>query len=273
MSSTNSKATRLRISLHSIAERLVQLTRQVPINYFDPFDYGVVVFAPKFHWGEPPVKARVLQHEIKREYEKWIELVKVVFAKAPNDVSNKLDEADKKLRKWLELETSWSLTSNLNENELTLRKDINEFDELIRILEVSPSTEIIVIPDTNSIVAEPDPRIYRSLVGATNFTFLLLPTVLGELDNLKNNHRNPDFREKVKKSISRIKGWRNQGSLISGVTVDGNITVRAVAPEPDMESTLSWLDSGVSDKFHSYYATIAHLESTTAASSLRSYPL
>ncbi len=193
------------------------------------------------------MEARALQHDIKREYEKWIELVKVVFAKAPNDVSNKLEESDKQLRKWIELETNWALTSNLAENEQNLRKDINEFDELIRILEVSPSSEIIVIPDTNSIVAEPDPRIYRSLVGATNFTFLLLPTVLGELDNLKNNHRNPDFREKVKKSISRIKGWRNQGSLISGVTVDGNITVRAVAPEPDMESTLSWLDSGVGD--------------------------
>lgn len=247
MSSSNSKAERLRIALHSMTERLIKLTHQVQIEYFERSGYGFTVFAPNFYWEEPTVKARSLQIDIKREYEQWLEIVKVVFAKAPNDVLDQLNSADKQFRMWLELESNWSLTPDPNKNEQILQKDISEFDKLIQILEASASNEIIVIPDTNSIVAESDPCSYRSLLNATSFTFLLLPTVLGELDNLKNNHRNPDFREKVKKSISRIKGWRKQGSLINGVTVDKSIIVRATASEPNMKSTLSWLDPEVGD--------------------------
>jgi predicted ribonuclease YlaK len=60
-------------------------------------------------------------------------------------------------------------------------------------------------------------------------------------------HRNPDVREKAVKVIARIKGWRRQGSLLEGVTVDGTITVIAVAEEPNMRQTLSWLDSENAD--------------------------
>ena len=99
-----------------------------------------------------------------------------------------------------------------------------------------------MIPDTNAIVGNPDPTLYRTLADDGSFIFLLLPTVLAELDELKNTHRNPEFRDKVNKTITRIKGWRNQGNLRGGVTVDATITVRAIAIEPDMHNTLAWLD-------------------------------
>lgn len=105
----------------------------------------------------------------------------------------------------------------------------------------------MVIPDTNAIVGNPDPADFRTLAGGGSFTFLLLPTVLSELDQLKNNHRNEAFREKVKKVITRIKGWGKQGSLLEGVTVNKNITVKAVANDPKMEHALSWLDSEIMD--------------------------
>ena len=76
---------------------------------------------------------------------------------------------------------------------------------------------------------------------------MLLPTVLGELDKLKILHRNPDVRDKAKKIIRRIKGWRKQGSLVEGVKVDKTITVMVEFKEPDMANTLSWLDSENSD--------------------------
>ena len=100
----------------------------------------------------------------------------------------------------------------------------------------------ILIPDTNAIVSNPSPTQYRPIAGNGNFVFLLLPTVLAELDALKNTHRNPVFREKVNKVITRVKGWRNQGTLRNGVTVDRTITVRAIAIEPSMKDTLKWLD-------------------------------
>ena len=73
---------------------------------------------------------------------------------------------------------------------------------------------------------------------------MLLPTVLGELHRHEIEHRNEVVREKAKKIITRIKGWRNQGSLAAGVVVDSSIAVKASHSEPDMENTLSWLDTG-----------------------------
>jgi predicted ribonuclease YlaK len=75
----------------------------------------------------------------------------------------------------------------------------------------------------------------------------LLPTVLGELDKLKIEHRNPEVREKARKVIDRIKGWRKQGALVDGITVDKSIKVKAASREPDLKHTLSWLDASNND--------------------------
>jgi len=47
--------------------------------------------------------------------------------------------------------------------------------------------------------------------------------------------------------VKRIKGWRNQGNLSQGVTVDKTITLMAVANEPNFENALSWLDKDNDD--------------------------
>ena len=114
--------------------------------------------------------------------------------------------------------------------------------EILAIIEASGPMPPVLIPDTNAIAGNPDPTQYRTITGDGSFIFLLLPTVLAELDDLKNTHRNPDFREKVNRVITRVKGWRKQGTLRNGVTVDRTITVKAVAIEPDMQDTLPWLD-------------------------------
>ncbi|MDB5978273.1 MAG: hypothetical protein JWR07_5033 [Nevskia sp.] len=74
------------------------------------------------------------------------------------------------------------------------------------------------------------------------FEFLLLPTVLKELDGLKMLHRNPEVRDKAKRAITRIKGWRAQGPLLEGVIADKTIRIRAVHNEPDVSKSISWLD-------------------------------
>lgn len=142
----------------------------------------------------------------------------------------------------MELDPNWSLSDNRLENERKLREDVKELERLLDILEASRADDLILIPDTNSLLVSTDPVKYSSIAGEKSFVFLLLPTILRELDELKILHRNTDVREKSKKVITRIKGWRTQGSLLSGVTVDKTITVQTIANEPNMESTLSWLD-------------------------------
>lgn len=94
---------------------------------------------------------------------------------------------------------------------------------------------------------QPGPPTWADAVGTEEFTVLLVPGVLAELDEQKTNHRNEPVREKARGFSNRIKGWRNRGSLARGVRVQGKVFVRVVAREPDFDNTLSWLDPGVTD--------------------------
>jgi hypothetical protein len=230
-----------------MTDQLVALIRGVPIRYFDRYAGGVVAVFPEYYWGEPTPEQRNAQLSIKRDYEEWIDLLRCILRKATDEVAGRIREADESFRIWLELGSNWSLSPDAGANERKLREDASRFSAILDILDSGAPNEVIVIPDTNSLVGTPEPPQYRPIAGRDNFVFLLLPTVLGELDELKNLHKNPDFREKAKKVIIRIKGWRTQGSLRDGVTVDRTITVMAIANEPDMEGALSWLDPKVRD--------------------------
>lgn len=206
-----------------------------------------MIVAPNHYWDKPSAVQQAALHSIKRSYEEWIELLQSVFRSAPNDVERILKDTDTQFRLWLELKPNWSLDASPNQNEAKFRSDASQFERLLEILDSVAGSGVIVVPDTNSLVGNPDPVDYRGIAGRDTFTFLLLPTVLSELDDLKNLHRNPDFRDKAKKVITRIKGWRNQGSLRDGVTVHGTITVRAIANDPNMSKSLSWLDPDIQD--------------------------
>ncbi|MFC1734575.1 PIN domain-containing protein [Candidatus Hydrogenedentota bacterium] len=237
---------RLRSKLEEISDGLMTLMPDAPIERRAELD-GILVVAPGCYWGELSASLQSKQIELKREYDSWAELLLLLFSNAPNDISRDLKGADSNFRTWSELGSNWSLSLDPSKNELNLREAVQKLEVLIDVLDASPCEEMLVIPDTNSLLSNPDPAEYEDVVDGESFTFLLLPTVLGELDQLKLLHRNPDVREKAKKVIGRIKGWRKQGSLASGITVNRSITVRTVASEPNMESTLSWLDGEIKD--------------------------
>jgi predicted ribonuclease YlaK len=147
----------------------------------------------------------------------------------------------------LELENNWSLSLDREHNEALLRGDVAMFEHILSVFDVTGAAEVLITPDTNALIASPDPVAYRGRVGPESFTFILVPTVLGELDRLKVDHRDPDVREKAQKAITRIKGWSQQGPLLNRVKVDKSMTIKALAREPDMQQTLSWLDANVPD--------------------------
>lgn len=244
MSQTTS--TKLRASLERMTNELVALIKGVPVKQMER-SYDVIVVAPNFYWGEANSKQRSAQLAIKRDFDGWIELLKIAVKGAPEDVMSELETAEESFRTWLELDSNWSLTPHPAQNETKLREDVHKFEQILSMLDANATSGVIIVPDTNAIIKEPDPVTYRTPAATNDFTFLLLPTVLSELDSLKNLHKNPDFRDKAEKVVTRIKGWRKQGSLSGGVTVAGTITVKAAHSEPDMESTLSWLDAGVPD--------------------------
>jgi hypothetical protein len=84
--------------------------------------------------------------------------------------------------------------------------------------------------------------------GAQRFTLILTATVVGELDRLKVEHRNPDFRAKAEGVINRLKSYRGRGELSRGVLLRPNVSsIKTIALEPNVEETLRWLDFGNDD--------------------------
>lgn len=237
----------LRTTLKRITDELAALIAQIPVRRFDRSG-GVIVVCPDYFWQDLTAEQSNVQLKIKRDFESWLERVKIMFRGSSEEVQYELQQAEAAFNTWIELDhNNWELTPDRAQNESHLRNDAAAFEKLTNILDPGKGSHVILVPDTNAIVKEPDPTQYRGLVGSDTFTFLLLPTVLSELDKLKNHHRNPDFRDKADKVVTRIKGWRKQGSLSTGVTVDKTIQVRALHNEPNMKNTLSWLDPYVLD--------------------------
>lgn len=218
---------------------------------------AVVYVGPRFFFGQLSTEQQRTQLDIKREYDRWIERVRVLFSGAPEKLKRQLDKIDRACSLWIEQKGNWAIRPDPDHN---VRKAKDDFAAAADLLDVLGADDVrsFVVPDTNSLLQNADPTAYRSVVGNDSFTFVLMPTVLRELDELKILHRNPDVREKAQKAITRIKGWRGQGALFDGVTVDRSITVKAIAQEPNVASTLSWLDPSSPDD--RIIASVLHLE-------------
>jgi PIN domain len=242
-----STTARVRDHVGSIVDRLSALIAQIPVVERQRTGGVVVYVGPDFHWGDLSPEHQAFQLELKREFDPLSELMRLLLHGASKELLERLDDADKHFREWLELQGwNWSLSCNTDRNVQAMRSSAEELGAILDVLEYTGSKELILVPDTNSLLGTSDPVTYRS-VEDSPFRFVLLPTVLGELDTLKTEHRNPDVRDKAKAAIKRVRGWRDQGPLLSGVTVDGTIVVQAIHREPDMETTLSWLDPTVKD--------------------------
>jgi len=239
-------STKLRTSLEAIEIQLCTLMETVPVIYVGNRGRAVNIIAPDYHWGDLSPGQQAKQLKLNREFGSWMELLSIVLRSAPDSLRKQIDSAEKGLRRWIEFQSNWLLDSTSGPNIEKMRKDIQNFHKILDVLDASGDGPVLTIPDTNFLLEHQDPIEYRQIAGP-EFTFVLLPTVLAELDDLKINHRNPDIRELAKKAIRRVKGWRNQGPLNDGITVDGSITVRALPQEPAMDQTLSWLDGLVRD--------------------------
>jgi predicted ribonuclease YlaK len=101
----------------------------------------------------------------------------------------------------------------------------------------------VVVPDTNALLKSADPSHYRGTIDSDAFRFVIVPTVLSELDGLKRTRASQPLGEKAEKVIRVIKGFRKQGSMLEGVTVAKTIKVLMIATEPRMSGLPSWLDS------------------------------
>jgi len=180
-------------------------------------------------------------------YLSWIEHLKLLFLDSPASMLQEIKDTDKFINEWIEKESSWSTPRTKEEAKNVFKVNVKPLFTLLDMLEKRDCDDWLIIPDTNAILTCPEIERYSEVISTKDYSVIFTPTVLAELDDLKVKSRDNDFREKVKSVINRIKGWRNQGSLLNGVTVHKTVKVRMLAKEPDFSNNLKWLESSNSD--------------------------
>lgn len=213
------------------------------IFYHDPNNNNSAVFilgADVYHWRKKDEKNQILARE---RYRKFYERFELLLEKAhPNTLKN-IQKSDKEIINLIEQNKAPISTES---GKTLFRNKSKVFRNYLSLLNTDNKKNIIV-PDTNSIIQYPEPTSYVSISGTKEFEFVILPTVLSELDKHKNTHRSDDFRQKVGSVIRRLKGYRKQGDVLTGVTVNKTISIRMIATEPNFSKTLSWIDSENND--------------------------
>ncbi len=203
---------------------------------------SVLIIEPSQYWDSPTEIEQTLQIKLKKSYGVWIETFKLFTENSPEASKRKMVQTDKFVTNWIEKKNDWGIPNTIPEAKNKFETEIKFFYETLNLYANNGEKEIIVIPDTNALIEEPDPKSYKTITTSDKLTIIFLPTVLSELDDLKIKSSNPDFQKKVKAVISRLKGYRQQGNLIDGVMVEKTIKLKMVASEPNFERTLSWLD-------------------------------
>ncbi|MFN0170965.1 MAG: PIN domain-containing protein [Bryobacteraceae bacterium] len=239
---------RLADELDKIEADIVDLWRKGSIEEFRNHPYsGIVVFTHPYHWKSLPAEHRGLQAKLLGTYKHWFELFNHCHQQHSSDVRDEIKETDSYVISAIELQTSWATEATVDGNAAYLAKRLTVFRQLLA--HPAPGTpELVLVPDTNALLQSPDPAHYADVVvGTKSFKFALAPTALSELDQIKQLRGHQPVGEKAEKAIRLIKGWRNQGSVLEGVTVAKTITVQMIPTEPRMSKLPSWLDADNKD--------------------------
>ena len=238
-------AMRLRQQLQDIEKRMMNLLDVSTTHSRSDPASSIIVIGPPYGWDKANARQEQLQFEIKESYLTWFEQFSLLFRNAPKVVQKRIEETNKFVVQWIEREINWDIKPTIEENKQKFREKVQVFYQ--RIPDVPDNCEVILVLDTNALIVSPEPSSYSQVAGKDKYQFVIVATVLGELENLKVRVHDITFRNKVKSVIKRIKGWRKQGNLLQGVTVNKTVTVKAEAPEPDFKETLHWLDSSNKD--------------------------
>ena len=237
---------RLIDELDSIIPIVDTLLDNSSIIYRDPNDdfrdsnFLFFSFASKYRWQDKDEKTQVL---LRKKYQKFYENFSLLLDKATPQIAKKVEDTNKETINLIEQNKA---PNSIEEGKSNFRDYAKVFKDFLNLL-TSLDKQILIVPDTNSIIKFPEPNQYCKIATSNKFQFVILPTVLSELDKLKITHRDDNFREKVKSVIKRLKGYRTQGDILEGIIINKTITIKMIATEPNLKNTLKWIDKENND--------------------------
>jgi rRNA maturation endonuclease Nob1 len=243
---------RLRAELADIRAEMDALLDASTIRNVNPntSDSAVVfVGAADWGWGPSDPALSVSQMRLAARYHAWFDRFGLLFTHPTPDVASDIKEVDEFVRRWTERPGTWdhSIPRTIDAAKQVAAKQFETFDRLLDIASRAGSDTLRLVPDTNAFIRNPDLASYACTAPSPTFTVHLAPTVLAELDDLKDRGRNQELRDQAQGVVRRLKGLRDKGNLATGVKVTKTITVQTEAREVDVLGVLDWLDPAVPD--------------------------
>jgi rRNA-processing protein FCF1 len=207
---------------------------------------SIMILAGDYRFTKLSLSGEQLQRKIFEEFNVFFEILSSLMSKCPDKTKNQINELKKKVLLPIEQNTNlWD--GDIDSFKSTAKDSFNGFSELLNGLYSHSNDDLIVLPDTNALLINPAIEKWN-FDDTAKFEIVLCPTVLGELDDHKTNHRNESVREKAKVLINQFKEYRRRGALTKGVViVKDKIALRSIAEEPNMQNALSWLDKENND--------------------------
>ncbi len=116
-------AARLRTSLERIVEETLELTRGIGVHRLErDLGMAVILTGADFYFDKLSAPQQAAQMKVKRRYETFSEIVRVLLRAAPETLLSQWKEADERFRDaWIELGTNYALTPDRARNEAALR--------------------------------------------------------------------------------------------------------------------------------------------------------
>lgn len=243
-------AARLGEQVNKLQDRYVALLERFEIRNTDPNrgGGGGVYFFGYAKWGWKPGPGLVNERtRLLSDLDEWFGLFRLVHQDALPETVKRIEAAESLLRRWLEHEgKDHSIPSSIEKAIAKATAAFEELRALIALVADGPGG-FLVVPDTNSLLLEPDVATYAMELGTDDYCVVMVPPVLAELDDLKDRGRTEDVRKAATAAIRRLKGLRDRGDPREGVKVERRTTLRFEHRDVRPSEILEWLDPTVPD--------------------------
>lgn len=236
----------LKESAKTIRDLLNDLEKHSSIYKWYKESRGIVYAGNKYKWKDLESEGLIIQSRVLKLYDKHFQLLKNLLNDQTKGTAKTLNETNSLIQAVIQQED----TKYHKQAQTIFKKAYealdNQVELLSRLYDPSSGTATLVV-DTNALLINPDLEDWE-LDEVSKFDIAFTPPVLSELDKLKVNHSSDNVRQKSGKIIRKLKEYRRRGKLTEGVTLVKNKSeIFAVAVEPNMEKSLSWLEADNND--------------------------
>lgn len=247
VSKLRSYADLLSTEWNEIREAFVAVVESSSIERVDWPD-GFIGFADR-RWSDDTPAAVQRRHDLIVRYDRWLVRFRLLFVASLPEIDGRIGDVDELVRGWLDRSNGndWSVPTTVAEAIDKARSGTAAIDDLIKQAAPDRASGVVAIIDTNCLLRDPDLARFSRPFDRVPVELVFVPAVIRELDDLKDRGRSQEVRSAAAKAARRIKGLRDRGSLLAGVTVEGNLTARIEPVEPDFARLPTWLDPNTPD--------------------------